>query len=499
MNQHSANMPGVVQKTKKEQSSSPHQINHLLTKIVATLGPAIDTDEKLSELLQAGASVLRLNLSHGTQELHKEQFMRASRVREQQDKHIAILADLQGPKIRLGKFGPPGAFDLRKGDAFSITTRPILGDAKNVSTTHTGLTLDVSAGDLILIDDGRVRLVVESVSADTVHCRVDVGGTVSSNKGLNLPGAAVSVPALSQKDVEDLKFCLDLGVDAIALSFVRSAADLAPVKAIMGECGVDVPVIAKIEKPQAVEAIEEIIDAFDGIMVARGDLGVELALQDVPPVQKRLVRLARQKAKPVIVATQILESMIHSPIPTRAEVSDCANAILDGADAVMLSAETSVGQHPVQCVRTMAEIIHATERYGIEHIEQISPTNTDTPSALAAAAKDIGQVIGTQVYCVFTESGGSLRRICALRPAASILAFTPSLSLARFMSMCWGVEAVLVDRVAHTDAIMKQVDTYLLEHNLQEKGREVVVLSGMPPGTPGSTNDLRVHTVGSTL
>ncbi|WP_294982430.1 pyruvate kinase, partial [uncultured Microbacterium sp.] len=332
-------------------------------KIVATLGPATESYEMIRAIIDAGVDVTRMNLSHGSYAEHEVRFANVRKAADDAGRAVAILVDLQGPKIRLGKFSD-GPHDLAVGDTFRITTEDVVGTRDLVGTTFKGLAGDVKPGDFLLIDDGKVRVQVESVDGPVVTTKVIVAGTVSNNKGINLPGVAVSVPALSEKDESDLRWGLQAGADLIALSFVRDAADITRVHEIMAEEGRKVPVIAKIEKPQAVDNLEEIIDAFDGIMVARGDLAVELPLEAVPVVQKRAVEMCRRMAKPVIVATQMLESMTHAPVPTRAEASDVANAVLDGADAVMLSGETSVGDYPVVTVQTMARIVESTEEHG---------------------------------------------------------------------------------------------------------------------------------------
>ena len=326
-----------------------------------------------------------------------------------------------------------------------------------------------------------------------------MAGPVSNNKGINLPGVAVNVPALSEKDEADLRWGLALGADYIALSFVRDASDITRVHEIMAEEGRKIPVIAKIEKPQAVDALEEIIDAFDGIMVARGDLAVELPLEAVPVVQKRAVELCRRAAKPVIVATQMLESMTHSPVPTRAEASDVANAVLDGADAVMLSGETSVGDYPVVTVQTMARIIESTEEHGLERIAPLGTKPRTQGGAITLAAAEVASFVEAKYVCVFTESGDSARRMSRLRFPIPMKAFTPEQSIRRRMNLTWGIESFIVDRVTHTDAMYAQVDTILLENKLASIGDRVVVISGSPPGIPGSTNDLRVHVVGDAI
>jgi len=355
-------------------------------KIVCTIGPATESPEQVQALVDAGMDVARLNRSHGDTEVHKRVYDNVRAAAKASGRSVAVLVDLQGPKIRLGRF-IDGKHDLAVGDVFTITTDDVEGTKERVSTTFKGLTGDVKPGDPILIDDGKVLVRVTSVEGNDVVTRVEVPGPVSNNKGLNLPGVAVSVPAMSDKDEEDLRWALNVGADLIALSFVRTAADYDDVRRIMEEEGRVVPVIAKIEKPQAVENLNEIVQAFDGIMVARGDLGVELPLEQVPLVQKRAVELARRNAKPVIVATQVLESMITSPRPTRAEASDCANAVLDGADAVMLSGETSVGDFPIEAVRTMARIIESTEELGRERIAPLGSVPSSRGGAITRAGR----------------------------------------------------------------------------------------------------------------
>jgi pyruvate kinase len=467
-------------------------------KIVATLGPATSSYENIRSIIEAGVNVARMNLSHGSYDVHNEVYANVRKAAEDTGKPVAVLVDLQGPKIRLGKF-EGGPYDLEVGDLFTITTEDIVGTKERVGTTFKGLPQDVSPGDFLLIDDGKVKVEVVSTDGVDVVTKVVVAGPVSNNKGINLPGVAVNVPALSEKDEQDLRWGLALGADYIALSFVRNAADVDRVFEIMAEEGRKVPVIAKIEKPQAVDALEEIIDAFDGIMVARGDLAVELPLEAVPIVQKRAVELSRRMAKPVIVATQMLESMTHSPVPTRAEASDVANAVLDGADAVMLSGETSVGEYPVVTVQTMARIVESTEEHGLERIAPLGTKPRTQGGAITLAAAEVADFVDAKYVCVFTESGDSARRMSRLRFRIPMKAFTPDVSIQRRMALTWGIESFLVDRVTHTDAMFKQVDEKLLEAGIAEVGDKVVVISGSPPGIPGSTNDLRVHVIGDAV
>lgn len=465
-------------------------------KIVATLGPAVSSPEGIRGLITAGVDVARFNLSHGDHTVHSNNYRMVREISEQLGKSVAVLVDLQGPKIRLGKFDDGAPYELQEGETFRITTDDIVGTREIVGTTHKGLPGDVSVGDPILIDDGRVALRATEVTATTVTARVEVAGPVSNNKGINLPGVAVNVPALSEKDEEDLRFALRIGADLIALSFVRGPEDIHRVHQIMDEEGVHLPVIAKIEKPQAVQRLSEIVDAFDGIMVARGDLGVELPLEQVPIVQKKAIELARRRAKPVIVATQVLESMISNPRPTRAEASDCANAVLDGTDAVMLSGETSVGQYPIVTVETMARIVESTETHGLSRIPPIGTNPFTQGGVITLAATEVGEFLGAKYYCVFTESGDSVRRMSRLRPQIPVLGFTPRESIRRRMNLYWGVEGVLVERKTHTDELFVQVDDYLLSTGKAQRGDKVIVVAGSPPGVPGSTNDLRVHRVG---
>ncbi|WP_336921107.1 pyruvate kinase [Aquipuribacter sp. SD81] len=467
-------------------------------KIVCTLGPAVAGTDRIRQLVEAGMDVARMNFSHGDHSDHEQNFADVRAAAEATGRNVAILLDLQGPKIRLGRFAE-GATELVPGAEFTVTTEDVVGDGEQVSTTYAGLPGDVSAGDTILIDDGRLSLRVLSVDGPRVRTEVVVGGRVSNNKGLNLPGVAVSVPALTDKDVEDLRFGLRLGVDLVALSFVRNAVDADGVRAVMDEEGVRRPVIAKVEKPQAVEHLREVVDAFDGIMVARGDLGVELPLYEVPLVQKRAVELARRQAKPVIVATQMLESMISAPRPTRAEASDVANAVLDGADAVMLSGETSVGQFPFDAVRTMADIISNTEEHGLDRIAPLGTRPRTKGGAITRAAAEVGSTLGVKYLCCFSQSGDSAKRMSRLRSPIPLLVFTPSEEARRELALSWGVQAFLVPTVLHTDDMVRQVDDSMLKHGLGAEGDTVVVVAGSPPGIPGSTNALRVHRVGDAV
>lgn len=467
-------------------------------KIVCTLGPAVGSYEDVLELVRSGMDVARLNLSHGDHADHLTAYQHVRRASDETGRAVCVFADLQGPKIRLGRFAD-GPVELAVGDRLTITTDDVVGTADRVSTTHVGLPGDVSAGDTILVDDGKVSLKVLSVEGNDVHTECVVPGPVSNNKGLNLPGVAVSVPALSDKDAEDLRWALRAGVDMVALSFVRNAADVDDVRRIMDEEGFRVPVIAKIEKPQAVENLHEIVVTFDAIMVARGDLGVELPLEQVPLVQKRAVEIARRNAKPVIVATQVLESMIGSPRPTRAEASDAANAVLDGADAIMLSGETSVGKYPFEAVRTMARIIENTEDHGLERIQPLGTQPSTKGGAITWAASQVGSLLDVKYLVTFSQSGDSARRMSRLRSRIPVLAFTPEPRVRSQLALTWGIETFLAPFVKHTDEMVLQVDTSLLSIGRAQKGEQVVIVAGSPPGIPGSTNAMRVHTMGDAV
>ncbi|MET8553461.1 pyruvate kinase [Streptomyces sp. NPDC004959] len=468
-------------------------------KIVCTLGPATDSYDQIKALVEAGMDVARFNLSHGSYAEHEERYHRVREAAEETGRSVGILADLQGPKIRLGRFSE-GPVLLERGDTFTITTEDgHLGDRTSCGTTYAGLAADVTPGERVLVDDGKVCLQVTAVEGPRVRTTVVEGGMVSDHKGLNLPGVAVSVPALSEKDIEDLRWALRTGADVIALSFVRSARDIVDVHRVMREEGRRLPVIAKVEKPQAVENIEEIVDAFDGIMVARGDLGVEMPLEAVPLVQKRAIKLAKRNAKPVIVATQMLDSMIENSRPTRAEASDVANAVIDGTDAVMLSGETSVGKYAVETVRTMGRIVEAAEE---EILDKGLPPLTDRNKprtqggAVARAAAEMGDFLGARFLVAFTQSGDTVRRLSRYRSPIPLLAFTPDPATRAQLNLSWGVETFLGPHVDSTDAMVEQVDDMLLKLGRCEPGDVVVITAGSPPGIAGTTNLVRVHHIG---
>jgi pyruvate kinase len=450
---------------------------------VCTLGPAAETPERLVELVEAGMDVARLNMSHGGYEDHLLRLENTRAAAKTVGRAVGILADLQGPKIRLGRFAN-GPETLEVGARFTITTDEVQGTVDRCGTTYKGLPGDVSAGDLILIDDGKLTLRAVEVTSTDVVTEVVVGGPVSNNKGINLPGVAMSVPAMSEKDSEDLRWALRQGVDMIALSFVRSGDDIVAVHKIMDEEGRRVPVIAKIEKPQAVENLDEIVDAFDAVMVARGDLGVELPLEEVPLVQKQIVSAARRWAKPVIVATQMLESMISSP---------------RGADAVMLSGETSVGDFPVVTVQTMARIVDNVEQHGFSQIMDVEWDPHTTSGVITKAAEEVATRLGAKFLVTFTHSGDSARRLARLRSEIPILAFTPIEQTQAALTLTWGVETFLVPMVGHTDDMIRQVDLALTQSGKIAEGELVIIVAGSPPGVAGHTNMIRVRRIGAPL
>jgi pyruvate kinase len=464
-------------------------------KIVCTMGPATASPERMLGLVEAGMDVARLNFSHGSHEDHQKVYDLVRNSADQVGRPVAVLADLQGPKIRLGKFAN-GPHQWNTGDLVTITGDDILGTPDRVSCTYTRLPQEVKVGDRLLIDDGKVAVEVAAVEGNDIRCLVIEGGPVSNNKGVSLPNVAVSVPALSDKDAADLRFALSLGVDLVALSFVRSPDDIKLVREIMTEEGRTVPVIAKVEKPEAVEHLEAIVLAFDGIMVARGDLGVELPLDQVPLVQKRAVQLCRENAKPVIVATQMLDSMIENSRPTRAEASDVANAVLDGTDAVMLSGETSVGKYPVLTVSTMAKIVATTEAGSIP-VPRLQHDPRTHGGALTVAASQIARNIGAKALVAFSQTGDTVRRLSRLHCELPLYAFTPVPEVRDQLALSWGVETFLTDFVQHTDDMFRQVDGKMLGLGLAKPGDYVVVVAGSPPNAPGSTNTLRVHQLGS--
>jgi pyruvate kinase len=459
---------------------------------VCTIGPATDSGEAILNLVNAGMNVARLNMSHGDHLVHAKRVGWIRDAARDAGRPVGILADLQGPKIRLGEF-EEGSAMLEPGARFVITIEDVPGTAERASTTLKTLTQDVQAGDQILINDGAIELRAVEVTATDVVTEVIVGGKVSDHKGINLPGVPVSVPALSEKDERDLRWALRHGVDMIALSFVRSAADVEPVRKVMDEEDRHVPVIAKLEKPQAIENLYEVVDAFDAFMVARGDLGVELPLEDVPGVQKRIIDAARAWAKPVIVATQMLESMITSHRPTRAEASDVANAILDGADAVMLSGETAVGDYAIQAVEVMSRIIVRTESEGLDKIRPLNWNPHTTSGVISKAAVEVAERVGAKYLAAFTISGDTPHRLARLRSEVPIMAFTPLPKTAQELTLCWGVQSYVTPEYTSTDAMVDSVQTALTESGFLHHGDHVVIVAGNPGRHTRQTNSLRVY------
>ncbi|MDK8798531.1 MULTISPECIES: pyruvate kinase [Corynebacterium] len=464
------------------------------TKIVCTLGPAVASKDAILGLVRDGMDVARLNFSHGDYPDHEQNYRWVREATDETGHAVGILADLQGPKIRLGRFEGDGKTYWETGETVRITVDDVVGTHDRVSTTYKQLAQDAKPGDRLLVDDGKVGLVCTDIDGNDVVCRVTEGGPVSNNKGVSLPGMDISVPALSEKDKEDLRFALKLGVDIIALSFVRSPSDVELVHEIMDEVGRRVPVVAKLEKPEAVDALESIILAFDAVMVARGDLGVEIPLEQVPAVQKRVIQIARENAKPVIVATQMLDSMIENSRPTRAEASDVANAVLDGADAVMLSGETSVGVDPHNVVRTMSRIVRSAETMG--NVPPLNHIPRTKRGVVSYSANDIAQRLNARAIVTFTTSGDTARRVARLHPDLPLLVFTPVQQVRSQLAMTWGAETFLCDEVNSTDEMVKVVDKQLLAMDQYHEGDTMVVVAGTPPGVAGTTNTILVHQLG---
>lgn len=461
-------------------------------KIICTLGPSTDSAETLEAMIRAGMDVARFNFSHGTHAEHERRLGLLRRAAKRAGRIVAVLQDVQGPKIRLGRF-EGGQMHVRRGEKVTVTTRRVLGGQGVIPTPIDTLPRDVKKGDPILLDDGRVRLVVERVRGRDVTCRVVVGGALADRKGLNLPGAPMSVPTITARDRADLAFGRELGVDYVALSFVRSARDVEQARALVAKGTL---LIAKIEKPQAVAELDAIARVSDGVMVARGDLGVEMPLERLPTIQKDAVALVNAVGGVAIVATEMLESMVHNPRPTRAEVSDVANAVLDGADAVMLSGETAVGRYPVEAVATMRRIVEETERYGTLRIRHPAPQEeTEIPAGIAAAAAAAARQMKAQLIVAYTESGNTARLVSEFRPDARILGLTPSAATGRRMALYWGVTPQIVGRLHSTDAMVRQVKRLCAEQKLCERGAPVVIVAGVPLNQSGKTNTMTVHQI----
>lgn len=470
------------------------------TKIVATIGPATSSPDVLRELIEAGATTLRLNFSHGTHDDHQRSIRSIRQVSFELNQPVGILQDLQGPKIRLGKF-ENGSITLKKGDPFILTSRPVVGTEEISSVTYEPLAEEVPEGATILLDDGRVEMVVERIDLDKkeLHCRVVVGGVLSNSKGVNFPGVYLSIRAMTDKDRADLMFGLDQGVDWVALSFVRNPQDVLEIKELISSAGKNVPVIAKIEKHEAIEQMEAVLSLCDGVMVARGDLGVELPAEDVPVLQKRLIATANRLGIPVITATQMLDSMVNNPRPTRAEISDVANAILDGTDAVMLSNETAVGKYPIQAVETMARIACRIEQELSLNRNGIEMTSRSIPNAISQAVGQIAEQLQAAAIMTLTKTGATARNVSKFRPRKPILAVTPHVDVARQLQLVWGVKPLLVLDLPSTGQTFQAAINVAQEKSLLHQGDLVVMTAGTLQGVSGSTDLIKVDVVTAVL
>jgi pyruvate kinase len=466
------------------------------TKIVATLGPASSSPEVVLKLIEAGVNVFRLNFSHGKREDHRNVVNIIRQTADHIGACVGILQDLQGPKIRVGVFAD-GAVELEEGQEFSLTCDdPSPGDAQRVGVTYEGLCGDVKVGDVLLLDDGRLSVEVTAVKRGVVTTRVLVGGRLSNNKGINIPGAQLSIPALTDKDVEDLKFGTELDVDWVAMSFVRNRDDLLLARHYLARAGSHARLMAKIEKPSAVDRFEEILAEVDGIMVARGDLGVEMPAERVPLIQKRMIRACIEAGKPVITATQMLESMVRNPTPTRAEASDVANAIFDGTDAVMLSSETAVGDYPVAAVKMMDRIarsVEADENYRRMMHEHVPKSDATTADAVALAAVEMAYNLDAKLIVTFTSTGNTALRVSRNRPPTPVLAITPNTRAERQLTVAWGVVTYLTDDVHDTEEMVVTATRAITDTQLLEPGDRYVITAGVPFGMRGTTNLIRVE------
>lgn len=472
------------------------------TKIVATIGPATSSPEMLKAIIEAGATTLRLNFSHGTHADHQRSIRLIRQTAFELNQPVAILQDLQGPKIRLGRF-EDGSIILAKGDRFTLTNRPVIGSQEISCVTYDYLAEEVPVGAKILLDDGRVEMLVEEINRDKgdLHCRVTVPGKLSNNKGVNFPGVYLSIKAMTDKDREDLMFGLDQGVDWVALSFVRNPQDMIEIKELISSTGKNVPVVAKIEKHEAIEQMEAVLALCDGVMVARGDLGVELPAEDVPVLQKRLIATANRLGIPIITATQMLDSMVSNPRPTRAEVSDVANAILDGTDAVMLSNETAVGSFPVEAVATMARIAERMEQEQAlnSRVPQLRDNRRSIPNAISQAVGQIAEQLGAAAIMTLTQTGATARNVSKFRPQTPILAITPHVNVARQLQMVWGVKPLLVLGLPSTGQTFQAAINVAQENQLLSEGDLVVMTAGTLQGVSGSTDLIKVEVVTAVL
>ena len=471
------------------------------TKIVATVGPASESEENLERLMAAGADVFRLNFSHGDHRNKNEIIQRIRQLSKKRQRAVAILGDLQGPKIRTGVMAG-GAMPLEAGAEVVITTRDVEGADGLIPTTYRQLPDDVRPGDRILLDDGLLELEVLGSEGDDVHCRVVVGGLLKDRKGINLPGVKVSAPSLTEKDIEDLAFCIEAGVDYVALSFVRTADDVVALKNRLAAAKENIRIIAKIEKPEAVDNFDAILAVTDGVMVARGDLGVEIQPEKVPLIQKSIIRKCNAAGKPVITATQMLESMVANPRPTRAETSDVANAILDGTDAVMLSAETAAGDYPVEAVELMVRVaadVEADPQLGAQGFRPISEAKgyRELPEAIGQAACRTAEAVEASAILAFTQTGSTAALVSKYRPDLTIYAVTPTQAVRRRMALYRGVRSIRVDIEGDTEAQIRSVEKVVLDSGELDKGDVVVITMGSPVSDPGTTNLMKVHRLGT--
>jgi len=468
------------------------------TKIVCTIGPAVNSEKKIKQLIQAGMNVARLNFSHGTQKDHREMIRIIRKVAASLNTPIAILQDLQGPKLRIGKI-KNGAVYLKTGSEITISIKNILGNDQIISTSYQQLAHDVKSNDIILLDDGLIKLKVTAAGTDFVNCKVLEGGTLSDHKGINLPGISISQPSFTKKDQQDLLFGIEQGVDFVAMSFVRNADDVLQVKEIINEHKKDILVFAKIEKPEAINDLEKIVNVADGIMIARGDLGVELPLEKVPVLQKKIIHLCQTKGKPVITATQMLESMRQYSRPTRAEVSDVANAIFDSTDAVMLSAETATGSYPIETVKTMDRIIREAESASEKNLFRqlnIQKKTESIANAISNSACEAAEQLNARAIVAFTNSGFTARMVSKYRPATNIIAFTHSHIVQHQLNISWGVNPQRVDYIENTDEIIQRTEQVLLSKKMVKSGDVVIILLGAPIFIQGTTNLMKIHVVG---
>jgi pyruvate kinase len=466
------------------------------TKIVCTIGPASEPSQIIEAMIRAGMNVARLNFSHGTQEEHLRKIKTIRQIADRLKEPVAILQDLSGPKIRVGKV-KEGGVELRRGEGFSLTNREIMGDEKRVSVTYPSLPDEVKPGDTILLSDGTIELQVLGNSGQDIQCRVVVGGVLTSHKGINFPTRSILASAFTEKDRQDLLFGIQHGVDLIGLSYVKEAADIGEVKRMLEKESADIPVIAKIERKEALEHIDEILLASDGIMVARGDLGMETPLERIPNVQKMLIRKANGLGKPVITATQMLRSMVDHTRPTRAEVTDVVNAIYDGTDAVMLSEETASGQFPVEAVQMMAKIAQAAEEEFPfdQFLKRETEGRTNLPQAISHAASLLAEEVDAVAIVTPTESGSTTRWVSKLRPRQPILALSRHLFTIRRLNLCWGVYPVLVSDWKDTDDMLERAKRMPKELGIASTGDKIVIIAGVPISIPGTTNLIKVETV----